>query len=99
MFKLVMGYANIGSGKCYLQAPSAVVAAMARGMEDPEFSFILNDELTSMSFSDFDDEATGIMSVEKANAPSDAIYDLQGRRVAAPRKGIYIKGGRKVVLK
>ena len=39
------------------------------------------------------------MSVEKANATSDAIYDLQGRRVAAPRKGIYIKGGRKVVLK
>lgn len=99
MFKLVMGYANIGSGKCYLQAPSAVDAAMARGMEDPEFTFILSDELMSMSFSDIDDDATGIMSVEKANATSDAIYDLQGRRVAAPRKGIYIKGGRKVVLK
>lgn len=99
MFKLVMGYANIGSGKCYLQAPSAVVAAMARGMEDPEFTFILSDELMSMSFSDIDDDATGIMSVEKANATSDAIYDLHGRRVAAPRKGIYIKGGRKVVLK
>ena len=98
-FKLVKGYANIGNGKCYLQAPSAVVAAMARGMEDPDFSFILSDELTSMSFSDIDDDATGIMSVEKANATSDAIYDLQGRRVAAPRKGIYIKGGRKVVLK
>ena len=98
-FKLVKGYASIGNGKCYLQAPSAVVAAMARGMEDPDFSFILSDELTSMSFSDIDDDATGIMSVEKANAPSDAIYDLQGRRVAAPRKGIYIKGGRKVVLK
>ena len=98
-FKLVKGYANIGNGKCYLQAPSAVVAAMARGMEDSDFSFILSDELMSMSFSDFDDEATGIMSVEKANATSDAIYDLQGRRVAAPRKGIYIKGGRKVVLK
>ena len=98
-FKLVKGYANIGNGKCYLQAPSAVVAAMARGMEDPEFTFILSDELMSMSFSDIDDDATGIMSVEKANETSDAIYDLQGRRVAAPRKGIYIKGGRKVVLK
>ena len=72
---------------------------MARGMEDPEFTFILSDELMSMSFSDIDDDATGIMSVEKANETSDAIYDLQGRRVAAPRKGIYIKGGRKVVLK
>jgi hypothetical protein len=99
-FKLVKNYANITNGKCYLQAPSTVVAAMARGIEDPDFSFILSDEIMSISFSDFDDdsEATGIMSVEKDN-PSDAIYDLQGRRVIAPKKGLYIKNGRKVVLK
>ena len=102
-FKLVKGYANIGNGKCYLQAPSAVVAAMARGMGDPAFNFILSDELTSMSFSDIDDDATGIVPIENGQWTMDnsagAWYDLQGRRVAAPRKGIYIKGGRKVVLK
>ena len=105
MFKLVMGYANIGSGKCYLQAPSAVVAAMARGMEDPEFSFILNDELTSMSFSDFDDEATGIVPIENGQWTMDnsagAWYDLQGRKLQGKptRSGVYVKEGRKVVLK
>jgi hypothetical protein len=99
-FKLVKNFVNITNGRCYLQAPSTVVAAMARGIEDPDFSFIFSDEIMSISFSDFDDdsEATGIMSVEKDN-PSDAIYDLQGRRVIAPKKGLYIKNGRKVVLK
>ena len=31
--------------------------------------------------------------------PSTLIYDLQGRRVAHPAKGIYIVNGRKVVIK
>lgn len=31
-----------------------------------------------------------------SNAP---VYDLQGRRVTAPAKGIYIKGGKKYVVR
>jgi hypothetical protein len=104
MFKLVMGYANIGSGKCYLQAPSAVVAAMARGMEDPEFTFILSDELMSMSFSDFDDEATGIISTTNftnSTNSADAWFSLDGRKLSGKptRSGVYVNNGRKVVLK
>ena len=31
---------------------------------------------------------------------SDAVYDLQGRRLnAVPEKGMYIQGGRKVLVK
>lgn len=30
---------------------------------------------------------------------SDAFYDLQGRRVAVPQKGVYIHNGKKVVIK
>ncbi len=33
------------------------------------------------------------------NAASGAVYDLQGRRVTHPAKGIYIVNGRKVVIK
>jgi len=29
----------------------------------------------------------------------DTIYDLQGRRVDNPRRGIYIRNGKKVVIK
>ena len=35
-------------------------------------------------------------TVEKRN---DAFYDLQGRRVAVPQKGVYIHNGKKVVIK
>ena len=40
---------------------------------------------------------TGIKAIN--NAQKDILFDLQGRRVANPRKGIYIKEGRKVLLK
>jgi len=29
----------------------------------------------------------------------DAYYDLQGRRVSQPRRGVYIRGGKKVIVK
>jgi hypothetical protein len=46
---------------------------------------------------------TGIREVTVSNAPSgnQIVYDLQGRRVFATKlpKGIYIVGGKKVVVK
>ena len=43
--------------------------------------------------------ATGISSVNTgANADNKAVYDLNGRRVAKPVKGVYVVGGRKVVF-
>ena len=39
----------------------------------------------------------GIENVNRQVAHSQAIYDLMGRRVVAPQKGIYIVNGRKVV--
>ena len=47
-----------------------------------------------------DDETTGIDEVQgsKFNVQGD-FYDLQGRRVAQPTKGLYIVGGKKIVLK
>ena len=45
------------------------------------------------------DDVTGISSVEAAKANGQAIYDLQGRRVQNAQKGIYIIGGRKVLVK
>ena len=49
-----------------------------------------------------DDETTGINSVQgsglKVNG-SEAVYNLQGQRVAAPQKGLYIINGKKVIVK
>jgi len=46
------------------------------------------------------EDPDGISSVA-ADAAADAatVYDLQGRRVEKPQKGVYIVGGRKVVVK
>lgn len=46
------------------------------------------------------DEADAIETVgAKAEADGQAIYTLQGVRVANPTKGIYVRGGKKVVIK
>lgn len=46
-----------------------------------------------------DGYVTGITTVgtEQDVRSNDAIYDLQGRRVTAPTRGMYIKGGKKFV--
>lgn len=48
----------------------------------------------------FDDEATGINTVESnTSIENDAIYNLRGQRVSQPTKGLYIVGGKKVMVK
>ncbi|MBQ8127166.1 MAG: hypothetical protein IJ176_02065 [Prevotella sp.] len=42
---------------------------------------------------------TGIAGVKSAETKDAQIYDMQGRRVAQPTKGLYIINGKKVVLK
>ena len=74
---------DLGANKAYLAVPNGGGAAKG--------GFSLN----------FDDE-TGI-SLTPAPSPEsegrDAWYDLQGRRVAQPTKGLYIVNGKKVVIK
>lgn len=45
------------------------------------------------------DDATGISTLERVVIDNDAWYDLQGRRIAQPNKGIYIHNGKKVFIK
>ena len=47
---------------------------------------------------DVDYSTVGINSA-KAAAQGGVCYDLQGRRVAAPAKGLYIVNGKKVLVK
>ncbi len=51
----------------------------------------------NISFDD-DDQTTGIARVEETVA-NDAVYTLSGVRVEKPTKGLYIKNGKKVVIK
>ena len=51
-------------------------------------------------FFGFDGNTTSISEIEKMrNVENETFYDLQGRRVAQPTKGLYIVNGKKVVIK
>lgn len=77
---------SLSAGKVYLNVPA---------MNDPTES---RDYLTFA----FEDQATGVgaslMNSEKCKVNS-AIFDLQGRRVVNPTKGLYIVNGKKVIVK
>ena len=74
---------TIGANKAYLKANNSAPA-------NAFFTF------------DFDATATGVDSINAQENEENAevkIYDLQGRRVANPGKGIYIVNGKKVLMK
>ncbi len=46
-----------------------------------------------------DNETTGIQTIDNGQLTIDNYFDLQGRRVAQPTKGLYIVNGKKVIIK
>lgn len=57
-------------------------------------------ELAQMQRMFFSDTATAVKAIDNEQDKGDkAIYDLSGRRVENPQKGIYIVNGKKVVIK
>ncbi len=47
-----------------------------------------------------DNGTTGIQTIDNGKLTIDNVYyDLQGRRVAKPTKGLYIVNGKKVIIK
>ena len=59
-----------------------------KGSSAPALNFVVDGETTGI-------DAT-LVNSEKVNSE---VYDLQGRRVAQPTKGLYIVNGKKVVIK
>jgi len=47
----------------------------------------------------FDDETTGIQQIQSDVKSNGDYYDLKGRRVSTPTRGLYIVNGKKVVIK
>jgi uncharacterized protein YjdB len=73
---------EIGPNKAYLQQPTSILPAAARTLR--------------MVFED-EEDVTGVSSM-KAEVESKPVFDLQGRRVIKPTRGLYIKNGKKVVM-
>ena len=54
---------------------------------------------TTANFFSLDDETTGVKAIENSQLTIDNYYDLQGRKVAQPTKGLYIVNGKKIIIK
>lgn len=68
--------------------------------------FTLNDVLTEVeeasariSFSFDGNETTGVSEIVYNQSSNSKYYDLQGRRVSKPGKGLFVKDGKKVIIK
>ena len=72
------------ANKAYLQIPLAWLQASASKSVEIRFD---------------DGETTDIDEVEGENGDAETVYDLQGRAVENPTKGIYIVDGKKVFIK
>lgn len=90
---------NVGSqirvtpGKAYLKvstqaATEPSTAKLARG-----FAFPGDDETTGIECITVTDESL------HRNGNAEGIFDLQGRKVSKPTKGVYINNGKKVIIK
>ncbi|MBQ7472431.1 MAG: hypothetical protein IJS97_08430 [Prevotella sp.] len=65
---------------------------------------VVNDEAAARGikgiFSNLDGEVTGINSVEAAEKKfNGAVYDLSGRKIEKPTRGLYIVNGKKILVK
>lgn len=75
--------AKIGKNKCYLQVPTKVFARTR------SVGYVFGDDGTTAL-------PQNIIQPEQKN---DVYYNLNGQRVNNPGKGLYIKNGKKVVIK
>lgn len=74
---------TLAAGRAYLTIPGETAASRSA---------------LKLRFDD-EEEATGVSDVERQENGASTVYDLQGRRVEQPRSGLYIRGGKKVIIK
>lgn len=85
VFKHSTGVGSVSANKAYLRTTvNVTVSNLARGIR--------------LSFGD---DITGVseVKVQKKEVTNGEYYDLMGRRIANPTKGLYIVNGKKVFIK
>ena len=72
----------------------------ASGLKGLRAYFIIPDGSTEARIAFIDDETTGISRIENSELRiENSVYNLQGQRVNKAQKGLYIKNGKKVIVK
>ena len=91
-----------GDGSIYVLASKNDVVGfykLQNGDKVPAGKAYLQIAAPSRQFIGFGDNATGIDNIEHSISRIEQYYDLQGRRVAQPAKGLYVVNGKKVIIK
>ena len=102
-FKKVSGTREIGTNKSYLQLPTSLLVSSARGKKNADVDEWYMEELETETMllggiGGNDDGTTRIDAIS-IGAQTDVYYNLQGQRVENPRKGVYIRNGKKVIVR
>ena len=88
-FYKVAHTSTLKAGKAYLQLPTDDLGSEVKG-----FRMMFDEDMS---------DGVEIVQIQNSNIKiqneAGAVYDLQGRRVAKPTKGIYIVNGKKTVVK
>ena len=95
-------YASLTTSGLFLDASKNRFLLNEAGTVAPYNAYInapSNANAMRIVIGDGEDIATGIMDVETGEVTIDQVYDLQGRRVQNPKKGLYIVNGKTVVIK
>ena len=98
-FNYVFGWTDVSNPGFYLV--NATDATLAAGKAYLHTTEALGGGTSARLALIFEDaEATGIADIRSniSNARSE-IFDLQGRHIAQPTKGLYIKNGKKIIVK
>lgn len=85
-------YYTLAAGPCFKKSSGGTLAAGKAYLVLPEESSARELKVT------FGDETTSISTLSATDS-SDEIYNLQGQRLTAPQKGLYIVNGKKYMVK
>ena len=97
-FSKVTSDRTVSAHKSYLQILTSYLSAGSRGVAEDVLGEI-ECEAMAVSIVDEDSETTGIRSITDGSS-DDKWYDLKGNRISTPtKKGLYIKNGKKVIVK
>ena len=90
---------------CHVDITEGIVRAFIQNDEDvdKEFKVTIVASYNNKDYAFFvtinTDKATSIKTIETSNNKDGHIYDLSGRKVNNPSKGIYIRNGKKFIVK
>ena len=91
------------AGACYLPIPTSFLPSASRGEGNINSSVVEEVEVITMSLYGGivgDGDTTGIRSIDEGQFTNDVWYNLNGQRIDTPtKKGLYIKNGKKVLVK